>query len=128
MLNHTLYNVGDVWKSNDNCSMFECKPAPGNTTDPAVVSEFKKRCPENLGCDESDRYFADCCQHCRSPLSARGFTYPTEETAKLLSRDTYRNHPCNRKCTPNENAKICNYTFRVLSFAFKIILQVTLEC
>lgn len=121
--NKRLYKIGEMWKSDDNCTFYECsKSRSGNEDDyviSAKINKYKKTCPPLGECPTNRIVIKDCCQTCQlDPKPANenqmsDFVHSTDRDSIIMSRDTYLNHPCRRKCRQGEPPKICNYTFMV---------------
>lgn len=57
-----IYDVGNMWKSEDGCTFFECVSRPSLST---VVSSYKKSCPSlPVNCQRHNIVVRDCCEYC----------------------------------------------------------------
>lgn len=130
-----IYQIGDMWKSNDGCTFSECV----RKGDSVSVSSFKKTCPELKNCPKGKVFVKDCCSYCESGKQAADndgmnnldycfvtlangfileetsheFIFDSEKFAKILDKETYLNHPCVRDCQDGTPPMTCNYTFMV---------------
>lgn len=122
--NNKLYTIGEMWKSDDNCTFYECsesiKGSPGDSVTSAQINKYKKACPPLGECPSNRVTMKGCCQTCQLEIakleSKNGktlFTYPSEQNNITFSSDTYLKHPCRRKCRQDQVALICSYTFIV---------------
>lgn len=59
--NGRIHKVGDMWKSDDNCTFFECVLRPEGVR----VSSYKKSCPPvTAGCPRHKIMVRECCSYC----------------------------------------------------------------
>lgn len=54
------FGVGEIWKSEDNCTVNECI----DTGKGLVVAAYKKNCPKLKNCPEGSIELRDCCPYC----------------------------------------------------------------
>lgn len=124
--NKRLYKIGEMWKSEDNCTFYECGKSRSGPDDDYIVSakinKYKKSCPPLAECPSSRILTKDCCKVCdtRSPATDRtmladtsDFVHPIDRNTDLFSRETYLNHPCRRECRKGAPPMACYYTFMV---------------
>lgn len=134
-----IYDVGNMWKSEDGCTFFECvsKPSVGTR-----VSSYKKSCPPLPACQRHNIIIRDCCEYCsddrsvnnnkeagkiflllflfdinwKKPVSENEFIHNTENMDDY-DPATYANHQCARECRVGAPPMICKYTFHVSRLA-----------
>lgn len=108
------YQVGESWKSDDNCTIFECSITESGFYQ---ISSFQKSCPAfSENCPKENQYVSGCCLYCNETLSKEKFVlYPHAPGAEVpfMDPDLYKSHPCVRDCTDGAAPKICSYTFVV---------------
>ncbi|XP_059618869.1 uncharacterized protein LOC132263226 [Phlebotomus argentipes] len=106
--NDTLYNVGETWKSEDRCVLYECS----KKEDTVLVSAYAKQCPKLPKCNKRDIYTKDCCQYC-NPKHGAGF--PAKQRSETDDEDynPYDQHPCKRECIDGSAPMTCRYKFIV---------------
>lgn len=56
-----LYEIGDTWTSEDNCTTFECNIKDGQT----LISSMMPTCPDVSTCPPSSLYTDGCCDMCK---------------------------------------------------------------
>lgn len=54
------FKAGDIWKSDDNCTVNECI----DTGFDLVVTSYKKSCPTLKNCPHDSIEIRDCCPYC----------------------------------------------------------------
>lgn len=117
---NTTYVIGDMWKSSDKCQFYECSAniIADNITEAKIVS-YRKSCPAVKDCPSKQIFMKDCCLYCAlnqkptDPAELDAFVHRGDKYDKEMSRDTYMQHPCRRKCAVGESPKVCEYTFVV---------------
>lgn len=124
--NNKLYNIGELWKSDDNCTFFECsesiKGSSGDYVTSAQINKYSKACPPLGECPSNRITTKNCCQTCQlepkleNKNSKTVFTYPGDQNNITFSSDTYLKHPCRRKCRQGQPALTCNYKFIVSNY------------
>lgn len=105
-----VYKPGDIWKSDDNCTVNEC-------IDNGIqinVSSFKKSCPELKNCPQEFIQTKDCCQFCNY-RTQRFFNANEVNPLEFTNKDVYNAHPCARECV-NGKSLTCNYEFVIEEF------------
>lgn len=127
--NNQLYGIGEMWKSDDNCTFFECSKTRTGTENDFIISakinKYRKTCAPLGDCPKNRVIIKDCCEICRAlelpktPLpehknDTSDFVHPIDRNTEMFSRDTYMKHPCRRTCRRGEPPMICEYTFMVL--------------
>lgn len=120
MFNNKLYKIGEMWKSDDNCSFYECSANRiDDDVEEAKINSFKKSCPAVKNCPSDRMVIKDCCPYCQldehitKDSDKSDFIHPTDKYTEIMSRETYMKHPCRRECVNGEPPKVCNYTFVV---------------
>lgn len=111
-MNNETYQIGAMWKSDDHCIFYECSAS-------AEILSYKKSCPTAQNCPTNRLTIKDCCTYCE--LDARppneeqmaDFVHMPNKYTSIMSKETYRNHPCRRECIKGAIPMICNYTFLV---------------
>lgn len=124
--NGRLYKIGEMWKSNDNCTFYECGKSRSGTEDDYVISakinKYQKACPPMEECQPSHVVVKDCCKVCDTTILVKDattstdnseFVHPIDRNTDLFSRDTYIDHPCRRECRKGAPPMTCQYTFMV---------------
>ncbi|GAB0094395.1 Multicopper oxidase [Sergentomyia squamirostris] len=106
--NDTLYDVGETWKSEDRCVLYECT----KKDDTVMVSTYSKQCPKMPKCSKRDIYVKDCCQYCR-PRNSVGSPHHKHSETDDEDYNSYEEHPCKRECIDGSPPKICKYKFIV---------------
>lgn len=112
--------IGDMWKSNDKCQFYECTSniIGDNITEAKIVS-YRKSCPTVKDCPSKQISMKDCCLYCENEqqpndsIDLDAFVHRGDKYDEEMSRDTYMQHPCRRKCGVGESPKVCEYTFVV---------------
>lgn len=112
-----------MWKSDDNCTYYECtKTVQKNEDDyvtSAKINKYKKSCPPLGECPSNRVTIKDCCQTCRiEPVqldqkTKSEFVHPIDRNTELFSKETYAKHPCRRTCRQGAPPMTCEYTFIV---------------
>lgn len=120
LFNNKLYNIGEMWKSVDNCAFHECSANRiDDDVEEAKISSFKKSCPVVKNCPTDRIVTKDCCPYCQindnvaRDTDKSEFIHSTDKYTSIMSHDTYMKHPCKRECVKGEPPKVCNYTFVV---------------
>lgn len=121
--NNQTYEIGDMWKSKDKCRFYECagNQIAENIVEAKVIS-YQKSCPQNDNCPSNQIYIKDCCSYCQMEQGPKDqsrlsdFVHAPDKYNAIMSRDTYRQHPCRRECIKDAPPKTCNYTFVVSRF------------
>ena len=66
VVDNKLYEIGEVWQSDDNCTTFSCDI----TDSQIVISSMMPTCPDISACPPTKRYNDGCCEQCKmEPLS-----------------------------------------------------------
>lgn len=58
----TVYKLGDVWYSPDNCTSYKCM----ELNDKFIVATMHETCPDISSCPETLRYSKGCCEYCKT--------------------------------------------------------------
>lgn len=118
--NNETYNIGDMWKSEDQCTFYECAESrSGDGIVSAQITSYQKSCPPINNCPANRVLMRDCCPYCgletkqQANSSLSDFIHAPDKYNKIFSRDTYLTHPCRRTCVKGEPPKECRYTFVV---------------
>lgn len=112
-LERKFYQVGESWKSEDNCTIYECSITESGLYQ---ISSFQKSCPTIENCSNENRYMKNCCEYCKeSTKKEKLVLYPHAPEAEVpaMDPDVYKSHPCIRDCTEGAPPKVCTYTFVV---------------
>lgn len=76
----------------------------------------KKSCPPLEDCPSKQVTIKNCCPVCGSSQTSDDLDFmDLSEKDRIMSQDTYINHPCRRECVKNAPPKTCNYKF-IVSF------------
>lgn len=109
-----------MWKSKDKCRFYECAgyQVIEDIVEAKIVS-YLKSCPKLDNCPSNQIFMKDCCSYCQmdqKPTNQSGlsdFVHAADKYDAIMSRDTYRQHPCRRECINGAPPQTCNYTFVV---------------
>uniref|UniRef100_A0A7G3ARV2 Putative multicopper oxidase n=1 Tax=Lutzomyia longipalpis TaxID=7200 RepID=A0A7G3ARV2_LUTLO len=104
--NDTLYSVGETWKSEDHCALYECT----KKDDTVTVASYTKQCPKLPACKKKDIYVKDCCQYC-NPRHGMGHTTNKHADPEDEDYNPYDKHPCKRPCVEGAQPMVCRYKF-----------------
>lgn len=118
---NVTYEIGDMWKSEDQCTFYECAK---NQIDDGIVTaqitSYKKSCAAINNCPSNRLTIKDCCYFCQMESKSADnqnhisdFVHTPDKYLAIMSRDTYLQHPCRRECIKGAPPMICNYTFLV---------------
>lgn len=121
-MNNETYQIGTMWKSDDECTFYECSST-------AEITSYKKSCPQVQNCPSHRLTIKDCCTYCE--LDARppnedqmaDFVHLPNKYTSIMAKETYRNHPCRRECVSGAAPQICNYTFLVNSCSSDLFVR-----
>ncbi|KAL7040824.1 hypothetical protein ACKWTF_000531 [Chironomus riparius] len=61
IVENKLYDIGQTWSSDDNCTTFECNIKDGET----MISSMMPTCPDISSCPILMRYKDGCCEKCK---------------------------------------------------------------
>ena len=61
IVDNKLYDIGQSWSSDDNCTKFECDIKDGET----MISSMMPTCPDISSCPILMRYKDGCCEKCK---------------------------------------------------------------
>lgn len=115
VLDGSLYTDGEHWKSDDNCTLYECAERDGLLE----ISSFRKSCPTLGNCEPESIYTKDCCQFCNE-TKRRQLAFDNEPSPSEVAEEgvveSYASHPCARNCIADDAPKTCEYTFLVRAF------------
>lgn len=112
-MNNATYEMGAMWKSADSCTFYECSSST------AEITSYKKSCPVVQNCPSNRLTIKECCPYCESDSRPANeeqmddFVHSPNKYTSIMSKETYRNHPCRRQCVKGAAPMMCNYTFLV---------------
>jgi hypothetical protein len=118
--NNNIHKVGDVWKSDDNCTFNECSLDADNK--PSITS-YRKSCPKLQPCHPNNIYIDDCCQYCNTTQKNKEARVSSEHDVDIMNYETYKIHPCHRDCIDGAEPMTCSYTFVVKHGIFLFLFR-----
>lgn len=110
-LDTKFYHVGESWKSEDNCTIYECSITESGFYQ---ISSFQKSCPVLAGnCPKEYQYMSGCCLFCNETARKEKLEQGPGAKESLVDPEVNEPHPCVRECTEGLEPLMCNYTFVV---------------